>query len=167
MAGWTDYPYPESIWAASQAGVAVQPPVLERLDAAGKWQTLLADPGFPAGLPRMMTVDVTGKLGGPRTIMRLRTNMNVYWDQIFVAPLLEKAPCTVLETRDKSAGLVRATCLEVVAATLEAPGCAGVLPRRPSTHTLRSRSSGNLGSNAANGPPDPVGNGDRAASRPR
>src|SRR5262249_37337127 len=28
LAGWTDYPYPESIWAADQAGVALLPPVL-------------------------------------------------------------------------------------------------------------------------------------------
>src|SRR5438874_11087366 len=31
LAGWTDYPYPESIWAATQAGVPLLPPVLERL----------------------------------------------------------------------------------------------------------------------------------------
>jgi hypothetical protein len=45
--------------------------------------------GFPAGLPRMMTVDVTGKLTGLRCVIRLRTNMEVYWDQVFVAPVLE------------------------------------------------------------------------------
>jgi hypothetical protein len=89
LAGWTDYPYPESIWAATQAGVPLLPPVLERLDDGGHWQTLIADAGFPAGLPRMMTLDVTGKLTGPHCVIRFRTNMEVYWDQIFVAPVLE------------------------------------------------------------------------------
>ena len=60
LAGWTDYPYPESIWAATQAGIPLLPPTLERLDDNCHWQTVIADAGFPAGLPRMMTLDVTG-----------------------------------------------------------------------------------------------------------
>lgn len=113
LAGWTDYPYPEAIWAAEQAGVPLQPPVLERLGPDGRWHTLLADPGFPAGLPRRMTVDVTGRLTGPRCVLRLRTSMEVYWDQILVAPLLERSPAVLRETP-----------LEVASATLAAPGCA-------------------------------------------
>ena len=35
LAGWTDYPYPESIYAAAQAGVPMPPPVLERQAADG------------------------------------------------------------------------------------------------------------------------------------
>ncbi len=88
LAGWTDYPYPESIWAAHQAGIEMLPPVLERQAADGQWEKI-ADAGFPAGLPRMMTLEVTGKLSGPRCVLRLRTNLHVFWDQLFVAPLLE------------------------------------------------------------------------------
>jgi hypothetical protein len=84
LAGWTDYAYPESIWAAHQAGVEMQPPVLERQGEDGRW-VLLGEAGFPAGLPRMMLLDVTGKLGGPRCRLRLRTNLQVFWDQAFVA----------------------------------------------------------------------------------
>src|SRR5205807_2268053 len=60
-AGSVEYAYPESIWAAHQAGVAMQPPVLERKGADGKW-TKVAEIGFPAGMPRMMSFDLTGKL---------------------------------------------------------------------------------------------------------
>src|SRR5207244_12530690 len=84
---------------APQSGVALQAPILGRLAANGKWQTLIADMGFPAGLPRIMTVDVTGKLGGPRCVVRLRTNMEVYWDQISVAPLLQRIPAQTLTCR--------------------------------------------------------------------
>jgi tetratricopeptide (TPR) repeat protein len=112
LAGWTDYVYPESLWAAAQAGVAMQPPVLEKQAADGSWQPIVPDLGFPAGLPRMMTLEVTGKLGGPRCVLRLRTNLCVYWDQVFVAPLLERAQA------------VRETDLEVVSATLATRGCA-------------------------------------------
>jgi hypothetical protein len=119
LAGWTDYPYPESIWAAHQAGVEMQAPVLERRTADGQWQKI-ADAGFPAGLPRMMTLDVTGKLGGPGCVLRLRTNLQIYWDQIFVAPLLEALPAG---KESQALGTVRATCLEVERATLSARGC--------------------------------------------
>jgi Flp pilus assembly protein TadD len=115
LAGWTDYPYPESIWAAHQAGVEMQPPVLERQTADGRWEKV-ADAGFPAGLPRLMTLEVTSKLAGPSCVLRLRTNMHVFWDQAFVAPLIE----TVIPGRP---GTVRATTLEVASADLSARGC--------------------------------------------
>jgi len=124
LAGWTDYPYPESIWAATQAGVALQPPTLERLGPDGKWQTLMTDMGFPAGLPRMMTVDVTGKLCGAACVVRLRTNMNVYWDQIFVAPVLERISAAAVGQGVGSSRFLRTTTLEVADAQLEARGCA-------------------------------------------
>jgi len=41
--------------------------------------------GYPAGLPRMTTLDLTGKLTGPRCTIRLRTNMECYWDRAFLA----------------------------------------------------------------------------------
>jgi tetratricopeptide (TPR) repeat protein len=85
LAGWTEYPFPESSWAAHQAGVTEQWPILERQDEAGRWQSL-GEAGFPAGLPRMMLVDVTGKVTGRHCRLRLRTNMQIYWDQTFIAP---------------------------------------------------------------------------------
>jgi hypothetical protein len=116
LAGWTDYAYPESIWAAGQAGVAMQPPVLERQRTDGQWERI-ADVGFPAGLPRMTTLEVTGKLTGSHCVLRLRTNLEVYWDQIFVAPLLE-----IVDPNVKRAGSVKALCREVSAATLSSRG---------------------------------------------
>jgi tetratricopeptide (TPR) repeat protein len=123
LAGWTDYPYPESIWAASQSGVSLLAPVLERLGSDGHWQTLDPDIGFPAGLPRMMTVDVTGKLGGPHCLLRLRTNTQIYWDQIFVAPLAERIPAAATNHRAGGPSKVRVQKLAVSRATLEARGC--------------------------------------------
>jgi hypothetical protein len=123
LAGWTDYPFPESIWAATQAGVALQPPVLERLGPDGRWRTVCADAGFPAGLPRMMTLDVTGRLGGGRCVLRLRTNIQVYWDQIYAAPLLERIAPQSIPAPGKPARFFRAVCREVSRASLEARGC--------------------------------------------
>jgi hypothetical protein len=120
--GWTDYAYPESIWAAGQAGVAAQAPVLERKGAGGKWQRV-AEIGFPAGLPRMMTYEITGQTGGERCVLRLKTNLHVYWDQIFVAPLVDRVPPGSLKPGANRFRLFTATPLEVSKASLYARGC--------------------------------------------
>jgi hypothetical protein len=98
LAGWTEYPFPESSWAAHQAGVAEKWPVLERQDESGAWRSL-GGAGFPAGLPRMTLLDVTGRLTGPRCRLRLRTNMHVCWDQAFVAADVGEPHAIGLEVR--------------------------------------------------------------------
>jgi hypothetical protein len=119
LAGWTDYAFPESIWAATQAGVDLLPPRLERW-VDGKWEVVPLDFGFPAGLPRMMTVDLTGKLTGPACKLRIRTNLHVFWDEIFVAPLAERVPAG--RTTHASPQL-RVTGLDVRSARLDVRGC--------------------------------------------
>jgi tetratricopeptide (TPR) repeat protein len=114
LAGWIDYAFPESIWAAHQAGVEVQFPVLERQDEQGRWVSL-GDAGFPGGLPRMMLLDVTGKLTGPRCRLRLRTNLQIYWDQVFIA-----AGCRTVTPGES--GEIRARVLDVHQAELRPCG---------------------------------------------
>ncbi len=88
LAGWTDYPYPESIFAANQGGVPMTTPILEKLATDGKWQSL-GELGFPAGLPRVMTAAMRGLAGEKACRLRIRTNVQIYWDQIYLAPLTE------------------------------------------------------------------------------
>jgi hypothetical protein len=95
LAGWTDYAYPESIYAAAQAGVAMAPPVLERRTASGRWE-LVGDLGFPAGLPRVMTREVPGLAGSKEVRLRIRTNLQIYWDQVYLAPAAEPPAATPL-----------------------------------------------------------------------
>ncbi len=122
LAGWTNYPYPESIWAAEQAGVPLQVPELQRQGKDGKWETVLADMGFPAGLPRLITVDVTGKLTGPTCKLRIRSNMQVYWDQIYIAPLQERIPAPRTDAPATKAKLIKTQTLAVSEATLKHRG---------------------------------------------
>jgi tetratricopeptide (TPR) repeat protein len=117
LAGWIDYPFPESIWAAHQAGIEMQFPVLERQNERGEWVSL-GDAGFPAGLPRMMLLDVTGKLTGPKCRLRLRTNLQIFWDQAFIA-----AGCRTITPGGKDE--VRAQVLDVHQAELTA----GIVPK--------------------------------------
>lgn len=119
LAGWTDYPFPESMWAATQAGVAVRPPSLERWHD-GRWLPVPIEFGFPAGLPRVMTVDLTGRLTGPTCRLRLKTNMHVFWDQLFVAPLSERVPAG---RTTHASPLLRVAGLDVQRADLAVRGC--------------------------------------------
>ena len=85
LAGWVEYPYSQTNYAAATAGVALQPPTIERLASDGKWLVIEPHAGYPAGLPRLMTIDLTGKLTGGRCVLRLKTNMECYLDQAFIA----------------------------------------------------------------------------------
>jgi hypothetical protein len=40
--------------------------------------------GFPAGLPRTITTDLTGKLPIGTTRIRITTNLQIYWDSILI-----------------------------------------------------------------------------------
>lgn len=96
LAGWTDYAFPESIAAAVQAGVPPLWPVIEQRQPDGTWKRL-GELGLPAGLTRTITRDVTGLIdpaGGP---IRIRTNLQIFWDQIFLAPEAEPAELVVRE----------------------------------------------------------------------
>ena len=107
LAGWVEYPYSQTNYAASTAGVALKPPSVERRNDDGTWAVIEPNAGYPAGLPRLTTLDLTGKLNGPRCVVRLRTNMECYYDQAFVAP------------RDRHAeGSLRKTTLPVARASL-------------------------------------------------
>ncbi|MFQ5876976.1 MAG: FG-GAP-like repeat-containing protein [Acidobacteriota bacterium] len=83
--GWVDFEYSSSNFAAAQSGLVLTPPILEFEGADRLFEPALDPMGFPPGLPRMMTVDLseTGPLPTPR--IRIRTNMRVYWDQVFLA----------------------------------------------------------------------------------
>ena len=58
-------------------------------------------------MPRLMTLDLTGKLAGPRCVLRIKTNMECYYDQAFIA------------VRDRAAeASLRVTTLPVARAVL-------------------------------------------------
>src|SRR6185295_722406 len=54
-------------------------------DASGKWVRVMDDMGFPAGGPRTMTADLTGKLPPGTRRIRITTNLQIYWDNILVS----------------------------------------------------------------------------------
>ena len=85
LAGWVEYPYSQTNYAAATAGVPLKPPSIERRRDDGSWEVIEPHAGYPAGLPRLMTLDLTGKLAGPFCVLRIKTNMECYYDQTFIA----------------------------------------------------------------------------------
>ena len=84
MHAWIDYADSTSNLAASQAGASLIPPYLQVQDDQGKWVTVLERMGFPAGLPKTMTVDLSGKFLSASRRIRIVTSMCIYWDQVLV-----------------------------------------------------------------------------------
>jgi hypothetical protein len=53
---------------------------------------VIDDMGFPAGGPRTMTADLTGKLPPGTRKIRITTNLQIYWDSILVSRTAQIAP---------------------------------------------------------------------------
>jgi tetratricopeptide (TPR) repeat protein len=98
--GWVDWADGSTFLAASQekSGGLVFP-YLQVQDAAGQWKTVIQDMGIPAGKPKTISVDLTGKFLSTSRKVRIVTNLCVYWDEIFLSE--NTAPANVrLTTAD-------------------------------------------------------------------
>jgi Flp pilus assembly protein TadD len=104
MTGITDYFTATSMFAAHQAGVEAVVPWLEAQTADGTWRRVRDDIGFPAGLYRTMTADLTGALPAGTRRLRIWTNLKVYWDEI----LIDTTPDGSVPLRTTTAPLVNA-----------------------------------------------------------
>ncbi|TDJ39051.1 MAG: hypothetical protein E2O61_03425 [Gammaproteobacteria bacterium] len=90
--GWLEYPYSQTVFAAWQAKATFDPPTLSARDGDGNWVTVYAGFGYPAGMPRSMALPLN-HLPPLTTALRLTSNLEVYWDEIFIA--LEETPDAV------------------------------------------------------------------------
>ncbi|HRQ52058.1 MAG TPA: CRTAC1 family protein, partial [Agriterribacter sp.] len=70
-----------------------KPPSLEVMNKKGEWQTVIPNIGFPMGKDKMVIVNLSGKFLTPgNRKVRIRTNMQIYWDEIFFSNRLSRAP---------------------------------------------------------------------------
>jgi len=108
--GEVEYFSANSMYAASQAGLQAISPYVEALlpdekDADGKWKRVIDDMGFPAGGPRTMTADLTGKLPVGTRKIRITTNLQVYWDSILIDRSEQGTAREIPRPAGKNAGL--------------------------------------------------------------
>ena len=105
LQGWL-FPTDASINAAVAQGRAVQivRPFVQVRDATGQWRTV-ANLTFPAGKDKSIIVDMSGKwLWGDRHV-RIRTNMEIYWDHVFLSLGADAAPLTITRLAPVAADL--------------------------------------------------------------
>ena len=103
LSGWVDWADGSTFLGAAQESAAgLLFPRLQVKDAQGRWQTVIEDLGIPAGKPKTIVVDLTGKFLSASREVRIETSLCVYWDEIFLAEetgepeavLTELAPMT-------------------------------------------------------------------------
>jgi hypothetical protein len=109
--GEIEYFSANSMYAASQAKLDAIAPYIEALAVDGKWKRIVDDVGFPAGGPRTMTADLTGKLPRGTKRIRITTNLQIYWDSILVS-----------RTKQDERGETRLTAVRLLRADLEFHG---------------------------------------------
>ncbi|HKO10697.1 MAG TPA: hypothetical protein VJV22_01920, partial [Acidobacteriaceae bacterium] len=92
--GWL-HPSDSSINIALSQGQHEQPQPLrlEVLDGRGRWTTARPNLGFPAGRNKICLIDLSGvfRAGAPHKV-RLRTNLEIYWDEMQWARGLPNTP---------------------------------------------------------------------------
>ena len=82
--GWI-FPTDASINVAisQSTALSVTRPYIQVINNKGEWETVIENLGFPMGKDKTVIADLSGKfLSGDHRI-RIRTNMEVYWDYIF------------------------------------------------------------------------------------
>ncbi len=94
MHGEIEYFSATSMYAADQSHLRPVAPYVEALvladglsekDGKEKWVRVVDDLGFPAGGPRTMTANLTGKLPPGTRRIRITTNLQIYWDNILIS----------------------------------------------------------------------------------
>src|SRR5215468_5133655 len=106
LSGWVDWADGSTFLGMSQqnpAGLIL--PYLQVKNAQGEWETVLEDMGIPAGKPKTIVVDLTGKFLSKSREIRIVTNLCVYWDEIFLGTDTGKLPVRLTELPAASARL--------------------------------------------------------------
>lgn len=104
LEGSVEYDYSTTTFAAAQAGLRLKAPsvLAQRGD---RWVELLHEIGCPAGIQHAMTLDVTGKILPGDGKIRVVSNMELYWDRIYLAEHSHGAKMAIREVPATSADL--------------------------------------------------------------
>jgi hypothetical protein len=91
--GWI-FPTDASINVAlSQSDrVASMPPQVQVVGPDGAWHTVIDNISFPSGKAKTVVVDLAGRFLSRDRRVRIRTNMQIYWDHVFFATSAVRGP---------------------------------------------------------------------------
>jgi tetratricopeptide (TPR) repeat protein len=86
LSGWVDWADGSTFLSEAQKSKeGLMPPKLQVRNDRGEWVTVLEDMGMPAGKPKTIAVDMTGKFLSKSREVRIVTNLCVMWDEIFLS----------------------------------------------------------------------------------
>jgi hypothetical protein len=104
--GWI-FPTDASINVAlsQSSDLKVVRPFVQVINKKGEWETVIENLGFPMGKDKTVITDLSSKfLSGDHRI-RIRTNMEIYWDYIFFSDNVSNVPVTSSVLQPVSADL--------------------------------------------------------------
>jgi hypothetical protein len=105
--GWVDWADGSTFRAVSQeSDQGLVMPYLQVKDAEGTWRTVIEDMGMPAGKPKTIVVDLTGKFLSAAREIRIVTGLALYWDEIFLGAT-SAAPALTVSTLDAETAELR------------------------------------------------------------
>ena len=95
MNGWI-FPTDASINVAlSQSNkLKVIFPFVQVINNKGEWETVIDNLGFPMGKDKTVITDLSNKFLSDDHRIRIRTNMEIYWDHIFFSGRISKTAVT-------------------------------------------------------------------------
>ena len=104
--GWI-FPTDTSINIALSQNPDVAPnfPSVAVKDSDGKWKTVIPMIGIPAGKNKTITVDLTDKVLSKDRMVRIETDMQIYWDAVFYTVGNQNVPMTITELTPDTADL--------------------------------------------------------------
>lgn len=107
LSGWVDWADGSTFRGVSQEpGGGLVMPYLQVRDSGGAWKTVIEDMGIPAGKPKSIAVDLTGKFLSASREIRIVTNLCVYWDRIYLSERTD-APGATLTPLDPASAVLR------------------------------------------------------------
>jgi tetratricopeptide (TPR) repeat protein len=91
--GWI-FPTDASINVAisQSSALKVFRPFVQVINKKGEWETVTENLGFPMGKDKTVIADLSGKFLSADHRIRIRTNMEIYWDYIFFSDNVSNAP---------------------------------------------------------------------------
>jgi hypothetical protein len=106
LRGWI-FPTDASInEALSQSGDnTLIPPSVQVINEKGEWVTAIEQLGFPMGKDKTVIGDLSGKVNSSDRRIKIRTNMEIYWDEMFFSSGESNAPLVITPMEPASADL--------------------------------------------------------------
>jgi hypothetical protein len=104
--GWVDWADGSTFLQQAQSTPeGLLPPSLQARTDSGEWVTIMEDMGMPAGKPKTIAVDLTGKFPGRSRQLRIVTNLALYWDEAFLIEDSAAPPARLASARPLAADL--------------------------------------------------------------